>query len=63
MPSTVPSVPEADSLPALLLLAVGLGFYTMLGLRAARTFLLTRRRSDLLVVFGSCCWWPRSSRR
>ena len=52
VPSTVPSVPEANSLPALILLALGLGFYTMLGLRAARTFLLTRRRSDLLVVFG-----------
>jgi HD-GYP domain-containing protein (c-di-GMP phosphodiesterase class II) len=52
IPSTVPAVPEANSAPAIVLLVLGLGFYTLLGIRAARTFLLTRRRSDLLVVIG-----------
>ena len=52
MPTFVPAVPEPRSAPALALLGIGLGFYTLLGLRALRTFLLTRRRADLLVVIG-----------
>jgi HD-GYP domain-containing protein (c-di-GMP phosphodiesterase class II) len=52
VPSTVPSVPDAGSYPAIVLLVLGLCFYIMLGFRAARTYLLTRRRSDLLVVIG-----------
>jgi hypothetical protein len=46
-PSTVPGVPETGSRAADLLLIVGLGFYAILGLRALRTFLLTRRLADL----------------
>jgi HD-GYP domain-containing protein (c-di-GMP phosphodiesterase class II) len=52
MPTFVPAVPEPRSAPALALLVIGLGFYTLLGRRALRTFLLTRRRADLLVVVG-----------
>jgi putative nucleotidyltransferase with HDIG domain len=33
-------------------LALALGFYGVIGVRAARTYLLTRRRADLLVVLG-----------
>jgi putative nucleotidyltransferase with HDIG domain len=51
-PSTVPGVPEAGSRAADLLLIVGLGFYAILGLRALRTFLLTRRLADLVVAVG-----------
>jgi HD-GYP domain-containing protein (c-di-GMP phosphodiesterase class II) len=52
IPSTVPAVPETRSAPALALLGIGLAFYGLLGLRALRTFLLTRRRADLLVLVG-----------
>jgi putative nucleotidyltransferase with HDIG domain len=52
VPSSVPAVPEPGSAPALALLATGLVFYGLLGVRALRTFLLTRRRADLLVVVG-----------
>jgi HD-GYP domain-containing protein (c-di-GMP phosphodiesterase class II) len=51
-PSSVPGVPEPRSTAALTLLAVGLLFYGLLGLRALRTFMLTRRRADLLVFVG-----------
>lgn len=51
-PSVVPAVPEPASPLALGALAVGLVFYGFLGLRAVNTYLLTRRRADLLVVFG-----------
>jgi putative nucleotidyltransferase with HDIG domain len=51
-PSTVAGVPEAGSRGADLLLVLGLGFYTILGLRALRTFLLTRRVADLVVTVG-----------
>ena len=51
-PSSVPGVPEADSLAAWLVLAAGVAFYGTLAVRAGRTFLLTRRFADLLVVFG-----------
>jgi len=51
-PSLVPSVPEPGGPLALGTLAVGLGLFAFLGLRAVNTFLLTRRRADLLVVIG-----------
>jgi HD-GYP domain-containing protein (c-di-GMP phosphodiesterase class II) len=51
-PELVPSVPEASSPLALALLAFGLLLYAFLEVRAINTFLLTRRRADLLVVVG-----------
>jgi len=51
-PSLVPAVPEARSTPALALLGIGLAFYALLAFRAFRTFLLTHRHADLLVVIG-----------
>ena len=51
-PQLVPGVPEPRSPAALALLAVGLAFYGVLGWRALRTFLLTHRHADLLVVIG-----------
>ena len=52
VPSLVPSVPEARSPAALLLFAIGLVLFAALAVRAAKTFLLTRRFADLAVVFG-----------
>ena len=51
-PSIVPGVPEPASPAALALLAAGLCLFGLLGLRALRTFLLTRRLADLSVVVG-----------
>jgi putative nucleotidyltransferase with HDIG domain len=51
-PTLVPAVPEPGSAPALALLAAGLVFYGALAWRALRTFLLTHRYADLLVVIG-----------
>ena len=51
-PSLVPAVPAPRSLPAVALLLVGLTFYALLAFRAFRTFLLTHRHADLLVVIG-----------
>jgi HD-GYP domain-containing protein (c-di-GMP phosphodiesterase class II) len=51
-PALVPGVPAPKSDPALALLAVGLLAYGALSVRAANTFLLTRRFADLAVVFG-----------
>jgi len=51
-PSFVPDVPEPRSAAAIALLGVGLAFYAMLAFRAFRTFLLTHRHADLLVVVG-----------
>jgi hypothetical protein len=51
-PSLVPDVPEEASLPALITLGVGLGFYVPLAVRAFRTYRLTRRSADLTVVCG-----------
>jgi HD domain len=51
-PSAVPQLPNANSTPALATLAVGLLLFGLLAMRALRTFLLTRRISDLLVTIG-----------
>ncbi|HWB55704.1 MAG TPA: HD-GYP domain-containing protein [Gaiellaceae bacterium] len=52
VPSIVPSVPEPASPAAILVLVVGLALFVFLAVRAVNTFLLTRRRSDLVVVVG-----------
>ena len=52
-PGIVPGVPEPRSTSAWIVLALGTLFYGTLCLRAARTFLLTRRRADFLVVLGT----------
>ena len=51
-PSAVPSVPEPGSPLAVGTLVVGLLLFGFLAVRAVNTFLLTRRRADLLVVVG-----------
>jgi putative nucleotidyltransferase with HDIG domain len=51
-PTFVPAVPEPASTPAWIVLVLGLAFYGALGVRAARTYLLTRRFADLAVVYG-----------
>jgi HD-GYP domain-containing protein (c-di-GMP phosphodiesterase class II) len=51
-PSLVPSVPAPNSNAAIALLVVGLAAYGLLALRALRTFLLTQRVLDLVVVVG-----------
>jgi putative nucleotidyltransferase with HDIG domain len=51
-PGLVPAVPEYGSPPAWIALGVGLALYSVLGIRAARAYLLTRRLADLTVVFG-----------
>jgi HD-GYP domain-containing protein (c-di-GMP phosphodiesterase class II) len=51
-PSVVPAVPETGSTAALALLAVGMTLFALLILRALRTYLLTRRRADLVVAVG-----------
>jgi putative nucleotidyltransferase with HDIG domain len=52
-PNTVPGVPEPRSTHALAALGVGLAFYGVVGWRAFRTYRLTRRAADLLVVVGT----------
>ena len=52
VPDSVPAVPETGSTPAVVLLVVGLCFFATVTLRAVRTFTLTRRRADLVVVVG-----------
>lgn len=52
VPSTVPNVPTPRSTEAFVVLAVGLSLFALLTLRALRTFLLTRRRTDLVVAIG-----------
>ena len=51
-PELVPTVPKPSSPVAMAALAAGLVFFLALGVRAARTFLLTRRRADFAVVLG-----------
>jgi putative nucleotidyltransferase with HDIG domain len=52
VPSAVPSVPEPRSTEAYVVLAAGLCLFALLTLRALRTYLLTRRRADLVVAIG-----------
>src|SRR4051794_9756012 len=51
-PSVVPAVPDAASPVAVVVLVIGLSLYGALGVRAGRTFLLTRRAADLAVLVG-----------
>jgi HD-GYP domain-containing protein (c-di-GMP phosphodiesterase class II) len=51
-PRFVPGVPDARSPAAWTLLAIGLFLFGALAIRAANTFLLTRRVADLAVVVG-----------
>jgi HD-GYP domain-containing protein (c-di-GMP phosphodiesterase class II) len=51
-PSLLPAVPAPNSAPAIALLVVGLAAYALLTWRALRTFLLTQRALDLVVVVG-----------
>jgi putative nucleotidyltransferase with HDIG domain len=51
-PAAVPAVPEYGSPEAWAALCVGIAIYGLLGVRAGRTYLLTRRGADLTVVFG-----------
>jgi HD-GYP domain-containing protein (c-di-GMP phosphodiesterase class II) len=53
-PSAFPAPPKAGSLPAGLILAAGLGLLGVVIARAIRTWNLTHRGSDLLVVVGLC---------
>jgi HD-GYP domain-containing protein (c-di-GMP phosphodiesterase class II) len=52
VPSLLPAVPEPGSTASIVLLVLGACFFGVLGVRAARTYLLTRRRADLLVIVG-----------
>jgi putative nucleotidyltransferase with HDIG domain len=52
IPQDVPSVPGYDSPEALALLVVGSLFFATVASRAVRTFALTRRAGDLVVVVG-----------
>lgn len=52
VPRLVPAVPDARSTAAWALLAIGLFFFGALAVRAANTFLLTRRTADFAVVVG-----------
>jgi putative nucleotidyltransferase with HDIG domain len=51
-PTLVPSVPDPGSPAAIVALVVGVSFFAVLLLRALKTYLLTRRGVDLLVVIG-----------
>jgi HD-GYP domain-containing protein (c-di-GMP phosphodiesterase class II) len=51
-PGILPELPQASSPLALAVLAAGLALFAVLFLRALRTYILTRRRGDLLVVVG-----------
>jgi HD-GYP domain-containing protein (c-di-GMP phosphodiesterase class II) len=54
-PSAIPAVPKPKSTAALVLLAAGWALLGVLVLRAARTYMLTRRWADLTVALG-CVW-------
>lgn len=51
-PSLIPVIPRYSSVPAELLFAAGVVMLSVLAYRAGRTYLLTRRTSDLLVTVG-----------
>jgi putative nucleotidyltransferase with HDIG domain len=52
IPSVVPAVPTPGSPAAIVALCVGVFLYSILVLRALKTYLLTRRVADLAVVIG-----------
>jgi HD-GYP domain-containing protein (c-di-GMP phosphodiesterase class II) len=52
-PDLLPGVPEAGSPGAIAALVVGAVMFTPVVLRSAKTYALTRRTADLLVVIGS----------
>lgn len=52
VPRLVPAVPDARSSAAWILMAIGLFLFGALAVRAAKTYLLTRRVADLAVVVG-----------
>jgi putative nucleotidyltransferase with HDIG domain len=52
IPSVVPAVPAPGSPAAIVALCVGVFLYSILVLRALKTYLLTRRAADLAVVIG-----------
>jgi putative nucleotidyltransferase with HDIG domain len=52
VPSLVPAVPEPGSPAAVVALVVGVFFFAVLLLRALKTYLLTHRTADLLVILG-----------
>jgi HD-GYP domain-containing protein (c-di-GMP phosphodiesterase class II) len=54
-PPLVPDVPHPKSLSAILLLVAGCAFLGLVGLRAARTYVLSRRGGDLAILIG--VWW------
>jgi HD-GYP domain-containing protein (c-di-GMP phosphodiesterase class II) len=54
-PALVPDVPAAKSFSAILLLIFGGGLLLIVALRAARTYALSRRGSDLAILVG--VWW------
>ncbi len=51
----IPTVPVPSTTPANLIFAIGASALALLAWRATRTFLLTRRISDLLVANGISC--------
>ncbi len=51
-PRLVPAVPETGAPAAYALLAAGLALFALIGVRAVRTWQLTRRPADLVVVVG-----------
>jgi hypothetical protein len=52
IPRVVPSVPTPGSKPAWIALVAGAAFFAILLMRALKTYLLTRRGADLIVVIG-----------
>jgi HD-GYP domain-containing protein (c-di-GMP phosphodiesterase class II) len=52
IPDSVPAVPETASGPAIVVCVLGMAFFAVLAVRAARTYALTRRIADLVVVLG-----------
>lgn len=51
-PQGVPEVPKSGGPLAVAVVVVGIAFFSLLAVRAVRTYVLTRRRADLLVVIG-----------
>jgi putative nucleotidyltransferase with HDIG domain len=52
IPSVVPAVPKPGSGAAVVALVVGVALFSVLLLRALKTYLLTRRAADMAVVIG-----------